>query len=122
MSTTKTKVNGVIFSIGSDDVDLTTWCPSSNEDVYITLAIQIGDSTSTSSDLFYTKVATPEGLRKIAKQPILSARGLIVVNKYSYLSLEKEILRIIDISVTSDWNESTQRLQRYFIWEYEDMQ
>jgi hypothetical protein len=114
-------VRGVSLSIVSDDVDIETWQPETRDDVYTTLAIQIGDSADDSSDLFYVKIATPEGLRKHSKNGIISTRGLLVISDFDYVEITEEIRKIIESSVDHDWTESVRRLQRYFIWEYEGM-
>jgi len=118
--TRRNEIRGVVFSLSADDVDLPRWCPESREDVCTLVNIQIGDSSNEARDLFYVRVATPEGLRKRLVGDVMSSRGLIVLSDYDWGVLSAEICRIVDICVVRDWADSVCRLQRFFLWEYEE--
>jgi hypothetical protein len=108
-------------SLSSSEVDLKSWYPLSNEEVFICLDLEIGFSDdSEGSNYFYTTLATPESLVKHRIKPCLVKNRTIVVSEYSYDILRNIIFEILDACSRDSWDESCSVLQRYFQWEYED--
>jgi hypothetical protein len=109
-----------IKSIHSPDVEIDAWRPESLEDVYFPLELEIGLAEKESASLFQIMVATPEGLRRNAKETIISERGMLVLSEFSWKIVHDALDRIIASSAGDSWQETVLRLQRYFFWEYED--
>jgi hypothetical protein len=109
-----------IRSITSPDVEFDVWTPSSLEDVHFPVEMEIGETGVEGADLFGVMVATPEGLRRYAKNDVISERGLLVLSEFSWEIVRKSLDRILEECADESWNESVLRLQRYFHWEYED--
>ena len=103
------------------DVSLSAWRPGSNEDVHITLDLEIGFSDgSNAAHMFYVALATPEGLKHRRKGVLLVLNRTLVVATYDYDALTQTILDILSASTRDTWEQSCAVLQRYFHWEYED--
>jgi hypothetical protein len=109
-----------IKSLMSSDVDIATWQPESLEEVWFAIEMEIGLTGDDKADLFQTVVATPEGLRKHARDELISKRGTLVLSSYSPQILRKVLEEILSECSAENWNESVLKLQRYFFWEYED--
>lgn len=110
-----------LLSLSSSDVDIETWYPLENEDVFISLDLVIGYSDGEEGgNLFYVTLATPESLRKYRQQPILVENRTIVISEYSFYLVKEELLSILRKCSRNTWEESCLVLQRYFQWEYED--
>jgi hypothetical protein len=109
-----------IKSIDSTDVAVDLWRPESLADVYFPLDLEIGLAGAESASVFQVMVATPEGLRRHARGEIISDRGMLVLSEFSWETVHKTVDRIIAECAGDTWQETTLRLQRYFMWEYED--
>lgn len=112
-----------LIDIMSVDVqDFEAWSPTL-EDTYFPVEMSIGERGTKGADLFQTLIATPEGLRKFGSEKfIIENRGLIVVARYNWPEILKEIESIINGIKAVDWLDASQKLQRYFEWECEDME
>ena len=104
----------------SPDVDVYSWEPDSVEQVFFLVELEIGEAGDKRSDLFQVIVATPEGLRAAARELVVADRATIVVSEYSWAQVRRIIERIVERCQAPTWEESVLRLQRYFMWEYED--
>lgn len=103
------------------DVDLKYWFPACNEEVLISLDLNIryldGEE---GSNMFYVTLSTPEALRKFRKGSILVRNRTIIVSEYDYNIVREVIIEILDKCSRQNWEDSCAALQRYFLWEYED--
>ena len=109
-----------LIDLSSAEIDLTSWKPLSNEDVFICLDIEISFSNEEGTNLFYVTLATPEALSKHCEGPILVKNRTIIVVEYNYDEVKNCILEILDQCSRATWSDSCSILQRYFQWEYED--
>ncbi len=112
-----------IKSLSSPDVDVDVWEPTSNEEVYFLVEVEIGERNDERCDLFQLVVATPEGLRKQAEYvdgDVVADRATLVLSNFSWRGLWMALKRILEASQGNDWSESLLKLQRYMRWEYED--
>jgi hypothetical protein len=118
------QIRAEIKSFSSPDVEVFAWIPTSREDVYFLLEIEIGETGQKLCDLFQVMVVTPEGLRKRAtpSSPILSKRATLVVSELNWNNLKTELENVVRECEASTWVETVLRLQRYFQWEYENYQ
>lgn len=103
--------------------EIWTWKPNSLDEVNYVLDIEIGEQGIDGSYSFQLRVTTPEGLRKIADAypNNMPDRAVLILPDYSWDNVLKRINGIIDICSRNNWHESIACLQRYFIWEYEDL-
>lgn len=100
---------------------LSEWQPASLEDTYVAIDLCIGmDDGENGSNYFYVKVATPEALRKRARNFLIVENRVIIIDYFEYFSLVKIIRNILEKCTKESWDESCCMLQRYFSWEYED--
>lgn len=106
----------------SADVDqVWLWKPQREQPIYYHLAISIGMVRDDRSDDFQVIIATPEGLAaRTEGENVLSDRNLIVLREYSWQAVEASLEPILERCAAASWHESVIRLQRYFLWEYED--
>ena len=111
------KLNSI--SSSDIDIDLASWNPLVNEDIFICLDMEISFEND-EVNLFYVNIATPEGLRKHEKGFLLSENRTIVISEYNYEALLVVIKNILAKCTRDSWTESCLVLQRYFLWEYED--
>ncbi len=113
-----------IRDYSSDDInDLWGWIPSSLEDVYFHLEIEIGEVGKKGTYLFELVVATPEGLRNFVQttnQPFPD-RDILVISEYDWQAVIKRLNAIVEHCSRDTWENSIRCLQRYFLWEYEDL-
>ena len=111
-----------VESYSSPDIlDFEGWSPQDTESFVFLLEMEVGRSGSTGTDLFTVLVASPNGIKSMSKEFILRRRGCILVDCYSWEKIRKEIDRIVEHCSSETWEECIVKLQKYFIWEYEDM-
>lgn len=103
-------------------IDVQKWKPNNIEDIYYGLEMEIGNREEESSNLFQTVVASPEGIRKHEKnlKNCLIGRRYFIVLFYNWKEIINEIQQIIDDCASDTWEESVVKLNRYFLWEYEN--
>jgi Immunity protein 8 len=96
--------------------------PQKAGDVYYLIEMAIGPVGEKAADIFAVMIATPEALlaRKRSRPLVISDRALVVVKSFRWKEIEKKLRSIVELCSGSSWNESVLRLQRYFLWEYED--
>jgi hypothetical protein len=113
-----------ILDYSSGDIpDITSWVPTSREEVFVQLTINIGERGNAGGYLFQLMVVTPEGLRAFAqKYPNLDFpnRALIVFSDYTWDIVVQRLRKIVAHCTRDTWQQSVACLQRYFEWEYED--
>jgi Immunity protein 8 len=112
----------VLHEISSSMTDpLEKWQPRTLEETYTAIDLSIGMSDGVEGEnIFYVKIATPEALRRRARDFLISDHRVIVIDRFDFVLLRKAIEKIIDKCSRSEWDESCLALQRYFAWEYED--
>ena len=102
--------------------DFEAWSPTLQETLF-PVQMSIGERGTKGADLFQCLIATPEGLRKFRSGKfVIENRALIVVARYNWPEILKEIESIINGIKAVDWLDASQKLQRYFEWECEDME
>lgn len=113
-----------IRSISSPDVELYSWEPSTNAEVFLTVELEIGEAGVDGADLFQIAIATPEALRAKSKAGAntIRERSTLVVSSYDWQDIQKCLETIIRKCESANWPTSVLCLQRFFKWEYEDYQ
>ena len=107
----------------ADIEEVWEWKPSSDEEVYYSLEIDIGKVSDKKSSIFQLIVASPASLQSRAEtEPdnIIVGRGYIIIENYQWDKIESRLNEIIRSCERKSLDESISCLQRYFIWEYED--
>jgi hypothetical protein len=113
-----------IRDYSSADIDnISSWEPSSLDDVHFQLTLEICEKGKQGGNLFQLVVATPEGLRKAADSIEgyeIPDRNLLICADYNWDAVLARINRIITKCTRETWTATMSCLQRYFQWEYED--
>lgn len=112
-----------VKSYHSPDVDIHQWTPDDTSNVRFLLEMEIGPTAEAGADLFQVVVTTPAGLSDLgtsAPPEVLIGRALIVMNEFSWPTLRTWVEEVVGICSANSWTECTQKLQRFFLWEYED--
>ena len=109
-----------IRSWSSPDIEFKTWRPDARSDVFFLLEMEIGVVGEAEMDIFQVVVSTPEGLRARASNPVVRERATLILSEYSWELLRRTCVDIVKRCAAPSWDESVLRLQRYFMWEYED--
>ncbi|WP_392566214.1 immunity 8 family protein [Utexia brackfieldae] len=106
--------------IDSFDVDINNYCP--DEDSFrILVTLFIGPKESNSINYFDLTICSTQYLDKqIYKPEIL--RHMLVVRKFNLDEIKNEINACIEKCNSNTWEETAQKLSRYFAWEFEDYQ
>lgn len=112
-----------IKSIFSSDVEVDVWQPATDADVCFLLEMEIGEAGRAAADQFSVMFATPEGLKgfRAGNEDVILDRGLIVLRRFSWDAVHASLEKILRGRKCSDWSGVCGHLQRYFYWEYEDM-
>jgi hypothetical protein len=113
----------VIGFISSDVPNLGTWQPENPSDVYFPLDIEIGEKGKPGGNFFEVIIATPEGIRAFGERyGRLPDRNVMIVLEYRWAAIYERITGIVASCRRESWPRSIECLQRYFHWEYEDLQ
>jgi len=106
----------------SDIDDFWSWKPSDPQDVYFALSLNIGPEDEDGADIFEVVIATPLGLVGKARtgSNIIADRAILIVASYDRKEVLEHLGSILSKCASESWVESSQKLQRYFHWEYED--
>jgi hypothetical protein len=93
-----------------------------NQEVFYLLTLTIGMAGETGTSLFYATLATPEALRARApdKATVISSRAMIIVSEYDWPTIEAHLTVVLKACAAPTWQDATERLLRYFSWEYEN--
>jgi hypothetical protein len=113
-----------ILDFHSPDVEsLARWMPDDPSAVYLLVEMSIGEQGARAADLFSVMAATPEGLSRRARgdSVVISERGLVVVSEFDWPAIRQHLEAIVRRCEADTWVECVLRLQRFFMWEYEDM-
>jgi hypothetical protein len=106
-----------------EDAPLEQWVPGRLEEVFVQVELEIGIKGERGADLFYVRIATPEGIRAAFdrwpdyKEP---DRALLVFSDYTWDALLARLTRIVSGCARDTWAESALCLTRHFEWEYDD--
>lgn len=110
----------LLVSISSTQVDLETWNPKGNEDVFLCLDLEIGMTDAPdSTNMFYVTLATEEAIQSRGELLPDDSKRLLV-HEYDYQSVLDQIHRILQTCNRPTWDESCRALCEYFQWEYQD--
>ncbi len=108
-----------IFS--SDIDDLINFIPCDIEDFEIAISLDLGSVDNEGADIFQVSVITPKWLATKCKNcKIYIPRHCLIIAKYDYQEILKAINEICSLCEGSDWDECSEKLSRYFLWEFED--
>lgn len=116
-------VKPIIKGYYSSDVEnLSTWTPTSLEDVYYPLELSIGIAGDDRSDVFQVLVATPEAIRSrlFGKTRCLIGRHILLVTGHDWPSIAKYCASLVETCTEDNWEDAARRLSHFFCWEFED--
>lgn len=91
--------------------------------VFVGLQLEIGIKGQVGAELFDVVAAEPQGLKNhgvVDENGAIADRNIIVFQEFSWQSLERVLGAILQRCQSPSWEESVLKLQRYFLWEYED--
>lgn len=113
-----------LVSLSSFDVDLRSWKPHSDKDIFISLEIEVGSNDGALGiNFFYSTLASKEA---ISSREVEDTSRMIVIdtqeNNYEYQLVENIIIGILDASSRNNWEDSCEELSKHLLWEYEDYQ
>ena|SRR5688572_13482742 len=100
------------------------WVPNSPSEVAFQLTLSIGEVNKPGSNDFHVFVATIEGFECLFDElPSFQVpdRAILLFREYSWEALHSRVQKILETAASESWSESISRLQRYFVWEYEDL-
>jgi hypothetical protein len=84
------------------------------------LQVHIGQKPGKGADAFTIRVATPGGLAAgAATHNIVAQAPLLVIKTYDYDDLLAWLEKTVASCQADTWNESVEKLKRYFHWEFE---
>jgi Immunity protein 8 len=94
-----------------------------SEEVFYLLTLTISMAGETGTSLFYTRIATPEALKAMAPERpvVMFSRAVMIVSEFDWQVIQAELKAILKVCEAPTWSEATERLLRYFSWEYENM-
>lgn len=113
----KAKLKLIMEQVG--EFDLETYKPESDLFcINILLNIGIDDGTE-AGNYFDLRVCSSDWLKYYKKKPFI-LRHLMVIDSYDFREIKNYINQIINQCEGDSWQEITNKLSRYFFWEYED--
>ncbi|WP_392561892.1 immunity 8 family protein [Orbus sturtevantii] len=99
--------------------DHISYIPEDGNLISITLSLSIGSSKTDGADYFDLFVCSPEWLSKHQWVPEI-LRHTLIVRKYDLDEITETINKYIEKCTCKTWQETAQKLSRYFAWEFED--
>ncbi len=103
------------------EVEVNEWQPDGQEQVNLMLQVEIGSRGREARDVFTLWVTTPEALMTLAGRGLLVERATLVLSPFSWKALWEAIDAILERCDKGDgWARISQRLERYFHYEFED--
>lgn len=107
----------------SDVPSIKSWVPEDDSCIYIQLSIAIGLEGEVSADNYQLIIATPSGIKEWIDEfnlDLIMDRNIMIFRRFSWKEIEKNIQDIVKKCESENLTESVLKLQRYFLWEYED--
>ncbi|WEV49346.1 Imm8 family immunity protein [Acinetobacter sp. ESL0695] len=103
------------------------WCgrnpfdyiPENQDDLHITLTCSIGIKGLDGADYFDINISSPEYLAKSCFIDTI-LRNTLIVSEYDIKKIINIIHTYIDKCDGEDWTIISEKLSRYFFWEFED--
>lgn len=112
----------IIIDYYSPDIEqVWKWQPDDPKKVYFLLEIEIGLQGKNGSDLFQLIIATPNALADIPFSSMFG-RGILIVKRYGWPEVQVAIEEILEKCQGDEWINVASKLNKYFIWEYDDHQ
>lgn len=112
-----------IKSIFSSDIDdLYNWEAEDTSCVCFQISIDVGPIDEEGSNIFQVLIATPSGLHITMEKYDVARyeRNVMVYQNYSFDKLHEDLKNIVFKCQCDSYHESVLKLQRFFLWEYED--
>lgn len=96
--------------------------PTSNEEVFYFVNVEILKSDEDLGEWFSFTIATPEALRARATETpsILVDRAFLIVSEFDWDTILAHLKKILDKCAAPTLHDSIPLLQRYFRWDYDD--
>ena len=95
------------------------WEPDDINEVSFLLEISIGEVGSDGCDIFQVSIVTPKGIN-LNKDFLISDRATIVIKSFDWEQIVSTLENVVKRCACSNWVDSVAKLQRFFLWEYED--
>lgn len=112
----------VLHSVATASIrNLRTWSPEDPEVFCETLYLYIGPGPrSHGTNIFTITAATPKGLMaRGAVNNIICEGPMLIIQVYDWTTLWSWLDRTVRACLAPTWDESVQRLRRWFRWEYD---
>ena len=111
-----------IKNIMSSDIDnLVNYTPVPPDTFEISLSLDIGLENQEGAEIFQVSVYTPKWfLINCRNSEVFIPRHSLIVLKYDYSEIEKNLNDICKMCEGNNWDECSLKLSRYFLWEFED--
>ena len=94
--------------------------PLDPKDCLVSMEAVIGPKGELGEELFFFTVATPRGL---LREPLPRwGRGLLIIEEFSWPSVEHSLLRLLTHAQRNSWAEVTAALRQELDWEFENYQ
>jgi hypothetical protein len=101
--------------------NLRAWRPADPTTVSTWIRLCIGPKTSSGTDDFFVRVATPAGLADDDTVGVIAQRALIVVSVYDADVLWTLLQNTVASCEADTWLASVEKLRRFFNWEYDSL-
>ncbi|MGH1539228.1 MAG: Imm8 family immunity protein [Arenicella sp.] len=120
----KIEIKYAHISSGDQETNIRIWNPEKPDCFAGYLVLEIGEKGKKGGSDFCCRIATPKGLEQLyiedENSTIIYSRPILIVREYSYQDIWECIQKIIEDCQGVTWNESRDKLLRYFEWEFED--
>jgi hypothetical protein len=99
---------------------LSEYTPKDSEVFIVEAEIQIGPKGSEGTDAFWIKVCSPQWLANEVQRNVkpISLHGYLLVRDFSYQAIVDRLSELLVACEGKDWEEASQKLSRYFDWEF----
>lgn len=87
------------------------------------VCLGIGPRDDALSNNFFVTISTPEAIRSFPDYwDYRCSHGLFIVLTYDWDRIEKALEEVVESCEAQTWDECTQLLCRFFVWEYDPPQ
>lgn len=105
--------------VDSADFDFDSYKPNELNKFSLWLQLKIGFDSVDESDNFQLHVCTPDWIKENIPNHQWG-RHMLIIQLYNRECIKAEIEHLINLCSCSSWSETSQKLSRFFAWEYED--
>lgn len=103
----------------SDHDPIEKWIPSDITSIDFWMDIYLGPDNNPSGEYFSVHVMSTKNIRNIRN--FKNKKYILEIQEYSWGNIINKIDAILDNCNGNNWQEMTEKLRKYFYWEYEGM-